>query len=58
MAENLAEGLATPDDVVTAWLASPEHCENFLDPTFREMGAGYSESDGALGPFWVQTLGD
>lgn len=58
MGENLAEGQASADQVVLGWLASPEHCVNLLDPDFRHMGAGYAESAEALGPFWVQTLGD
>jgi uncharacterized protein YkwD len=58
MGENLAEGQMTADDVVDGWLNSPAHCQNLLDPTFRQMGAGYADSAGALGPFWVQSLGD
>lgn len=58
MGENLAEGQMSGADVVTSWLASPDHCLNLLDPEFQRMGAGYADSAGERGPFWVQTLGD
>ena len=38
--ENIATGFATPRDVVDAWLASPGHCRNILDPDFRLVGVG------------------
>ena len=38
--ENIATGFATPREVVTAWMASPDHCHNILDPSFRDVGTG------------------
>lgn len=41
--ENLAWGTGsegTPDGVVAAWLASPEHRANLLRPTFTRVGVG------------------
>jgi uncharacterized protein YkwD len=38
--ENIATGYATPSDVVNAWLASPEHCQNIMSPDFASMGTG------------------
>ncbi|MDM7855464.1 CAP domain-containing protein [Cellulomonas alba] len=38
--ENLARAAATPDDVVKAWLQSPGHRSNLLDPTYHEIGVG------------------
>lgn len=40
--ENIATGFATPRDVVNAWMASPDHCRNILDPSFRNIGTGVS----------------
>jgi uncharacterized protein YkwD len=40
--ENIATGYRTPSAVVNAWMASPGHCENILDPEFREVGTGVS----------------
>jgi uncharacterized protein YkwD len=39
-AENLARAAATPHDVVDAWLASPGHRNNLLDPTLDQVGIG------------------
>lgn len=38
--ENIATGYATPRAVVRAWMASPGHCENILNPTYRNVGTG------------------
>lgn len=38
--ENIATGFATPRKVVAAWMASPDHCRNILDPSFRNIGTG------------------
>jgi uncharacterized protein YkwD len=38
--ENIATGFPTPRSVVTAWMASPDHCRNILDPSFHDVGTG------------------
>jgi uncharacterized protein YkwD len=38
--ENIATGYPTPRAVVAAWMASPDHCRNILDPNFRDVGTG------------------
>lgn len=41
--ENIAWGTgdqSTPRAIVTAWMNSPEHRANILDPTFRQTGMG------------------
>lgn len=54
--ENIATGDGTPRDVLAAWMASAGHCENILEPTYRDMGTG--ESFGGLyAPMWVQDFG-
>jgi uncharacterized protein YkwD len=40
--ENIATGFATPRAVVKAWMGSTGHCENILNPTFRNVGTGIS----------------
>jgi uncharacterized protein YkwD len=40
--ENIATGFATPRDVVIAWMASKDHCENILDPSYLDVGTGLS----------------
>ncbi len=36
--ENLARGFQTSDDVVKAWMASPEHKENMLSKNYTDIG--------------------
>lgn len=50
--ENIATGFSTPRQVVLAWMASPDHCRNILDPSFRDVGTG--ESPAAVGSWASQ----
>jgi len=43
--ENLAKGFKTPDETVTAWINSPLHYKNLVEPRFHEIGIA---SDGNL----------
>jgi uncharacterized protein YkwD len=56
--ENIATGYATPRQVVNGWMASTGHCQNILNPTYREVGTGVNpDSVGAFasGPAtWTQ----
>ena len=40
--ENIARGFVTPQSVVDAWMASPNHRQNILSKSFTQAGAGYS----------------
>ena len=40
--ENIATGFATPRSVVAAWMASSGHCQNILNPSYRNIGTGVS----------------
>lgn len=57
--ENLALGYSTSDAVVTAWLNSPSHRANILDPKFAEIGIGlvFGEYNGVKQWFIVQHFG-
>ncbi len=50
--ENIATGYTTPHAVVSAWMASPDHCRNILDPAFRDVGTGFT--DAAVGSWASQ----
>ncbi len=56
--ENIATGYPTPLAVVRAWMASPDHCRNILDPSYRDVGTGVDRhpvGDYASGPAsWTQ----
>jgi hypothetical protein len=59
--ENIATGYLTPRDAVAAWMASPEHCQNVLNPDYRDMGTG--ETPAPAGNYagtpatWTQDFG-
>jgi uncharacterized protein YkwD len=59
--ENIATGYLTPDQAVSAWMASTGHCQNILDPSFRNVGSGETPSPvgtWASGPAtWTQDFG-
>lgn len=50
--ENIATGFTTPTSAVQAWMASPDHCRNILDPNFRDIGTGVT--DAAVGSWATQ----
>ncbi|MFT6289814.1 MAG: hypothetical protein ACJAR2_000399 [Ilumatobacter sp.] len=39
--ENVAAGFRSPGSVMVAWMASPGHCRNILNPAFTELGVGH-----------------
>ncbi len=56
--ENIAAGQTTADQVVSGWLASPEHCANIMEPRFTEMGVAYAVNAGSEGGiYWAQVFG-
>jgi uncharacterized protein YkwD len=59
--ENIATGYATPRDVVNGWMASTEHCQNILNPTYRDLGTGVNPqpvANWASGPAtWTEDFG-
>jgi uncharacterized protein YkwD len=56
--ENIATGFRTPAAVVGGWMASPAHCQNVLNPTYREVGTGVRDraiaASGSQGGTWTQ----
>ncbi|MFV8751226.1 CAP domain-containing protein [Nannocystaceae bacterium ST9] len=56
--ENIAAGQPTPADVVGAWMESPGHCMNIMNPDANEIGVGYMPTDMATyGAYWTQVFG-
>jgi len=56
--ENIAGGQATIQEAVTAWLESPAHCTNIMNPNFKEIGvAVVTNSDSEYGIYWTQSFG-
>ncbi len=55
--ENIAGQQSSGQAVVAAWMASPEHCANIMNPAFTEMGAAYALNPaGRAVVYWSQTL--
>jgi uncharacterized protein YkwD len=66
LGENIAWGtrnLATPQAIVGAWMASPEHRANILNASFRDTGIGVApgvpsvKGDGQPGGTYTQDFG-
>ena len=56
--ENLAAGQSGFDDTLQAWLASPSHCANLMQPEFRDVGLACVQRRGShYERFWVAHLG-
>lgn len=56
--ENLAYGPANPDEVVKAWISSPAHCKNLMNPQHTVMGAGLAiNAHSEYGTYWGQMFG-
>ncbi|MGH8229818.1 MAG: CAP domain-containing protein [Steroidobacteraceae bacterium] len=53
--ENIAAGQTTARQVVDAWLASPEHCANIMEPRFTHTGIAYVvAAASAAGVYWTE----
>jgi uncharacterized protein YkwD len=62
LGENLAWGAgmaSTPAQIVNAWMHSPPHRRNILDPSFREIGVGVAlgSPTGRAGATYVNEFG-
>jgi uncharacterized protein YkwD len=57
LAENIARGHATPEAVVSAWMASADHCVNLLRSELRHLGVGYATSEDGWQHYWAQNFG-
>lgn len=52
IAENIAQGFVTEEAVIEAWMDSPGHAANILDPRAADFGLGVEDDT------WVLLLGD
>jgi len=56
--ENIAAGQSTPEHVIDAWMLSPGHRTNILDPNFCDIGVGYAYvADSTYRHYWTQDFG-
>lgn len=48
VAENVAQGQTSPEQVMSSWMNSPGHRQNLLNPEFQHLGVGFANG------FWTQ----
>ncbi len=53
--ENIAAGQRSVDEVMSAWIASPDHHATLLDPRMHQVGFGFATGGGRT--YWVQDFG-
>ena len=49
--ENIAFGQRSINEVMQGWIKSPGHCENLMNPRFKEVGVA------EINTYWVQDFG-
>ena len=55
LGENLAGGQSSPKQVVQAWMDSPTHRDNILNPKYSELGVVYYyQAKSKYKHYWVQ----
>ncbi|MEZ4706389.1 MAG: CAP domain-containing protein [Caldilineaceae bacterium] len=54
--ENVVCGYVDPKDAVEAWMQSPGHHDNMMNPAFREIGMGYYQRESDARGYVVQDL--
>ena len=57
IAENIAQGYDTPQEVMNGWMNSPPHKNNILSAASWEIGVGYYTGSGDHAPYWTQDFG-
>ena len=56
--ENIAAGQPSVESVMTAWINSPGHCQNLMNPNFRDIAVACVRSDAATYRlYWTMALG-
>lgn len=56
--QNIAAAMSLPQTVLSAWINSPEHNANLLDPKWRVIGIGYTHVSGSpYGTYWDADFG-
>ena len=56
--ENIAAGYGTIEGTMIAWLDSPGHCANIMNPNFEEVGVALViKTDSQYYDYWTQDFG-
>lgn len=56
--ENIAVGYDREAAVMDAWLKSPDHCANIMDPSYEDVGVGSAKGNfkGNMASYWTLDL--
>jgi len=57
VAENVACGQRSAQQVVNSWMNSPPHRKNILNSNYTEIGIGYVPSNSRCRTYWTQLFG-
>jgi len=57
LAENIAAGYSSPENVMDGWMNSSGHRANILSANNWEIGVGYYQGGGDYWVYWVQDFG-
>lgn len=58
LGENIAAGYSNANDVMKGWMNSPGHCNNIMNPSFKDIGIGYAYNSGSTYKnYWTQDFG-
>jgi len=58
IAENIAAGYDSPQDVLDGWMSSDGHCRNIMNSDYDEIGIGYVyDSSTTYDHWWTQDFG-
>lgn len=58
MGENLAAGQASVEAAMSDWIASPGHCQNLMNPAYRDVALSCaSKPTATYRSYWVMELG-
>ena len=56
--ENIAAGQRSVEEVMSGWAKSPGHCQNLMNPNFREVAVACVRNDAAdYRLYWSMELG-
>lgn len=59
VAENVASGQTSANDIAATWLQSPGHCANLMDAKYAETGIAYALNPGdGRDIYWVQVYAE
>lgn len=58
MGENIAAGQSSVAEVMTAWIASPSHCQNMMTPEYPDIAVACVRNDAsAYRLYWAMEMG-